>query len=107
MPRPAPRQDLDPVRTLRHRATRLARKGEFRKAVLALREAAALDPSGASFVRLAHGLLLAERRDEALHALRQAMYCFRHDDQRGRARTVASLILKLDPADRNARRRAA
>lgn len=92
---------------MRHRATRLVRKGEFRKAVLALREAAALEPSGASYVRLAHGLLLIERRDEALHALRQALYCFRHDDQRGRARTVALLILKLDPADRNARKKAA
>jgi Flp pilus assembly protein TadD len=107
MPRPAPRHEVDPVRTLRHRATRLVRKGEVRKAVLALREAAALDPSGANLVRLSHALLLAERRDEALHALRQALYCFRHDAQRGRARTVASLILKLDPADANARRRAA
>jgi Flp pilus assembly protein TadD len=101
------REEVDPVRALRQRATRLLRKGEFRKAVLALREAAGLDQSGASFVRLAHGLLLVEKRDEALHALRQALYCFRHDDQRGRARTVAGLILKLDPGDRNARKRAA
>lgn len=107
MPRPAPREELDPLRALRQRANRLRRKGEFRKAVLALREVAGLDPSGASFVRLAHGLLLVEKREEALHALRQALYCFRYDDQRGRARTVAGLILKLDPADRNARRKAA
>ena len=99
--------DFDSVRVLRQRANRMQRRGEFRKAVLALREAAALDSSGASYVRLAHGLLLVERRDEALHAFKQALYCFRHDHQRGRARTVAGLILKLDPADRNARRKAA
>jgi Flp pilus assembly protein TadD len=107
MPRSIAHLDLDPVRALRDRANRMLRKGEFRKAVLALREAASLDPSGASYVRLAHALLLVERRDEALHALRQALYCFRYDHQRGRARTVAGLILKLDPADRNARRKAA
>ena len=107
MPRLAASCDLDPVRALRLRASRMLRKGEFRKAVLALREAAGIDPSGASYVRLAHGLLLVERRDEALHALRQALYCYRHDHQRGRARTVAGLILKLDPADRNARKKAA
>lgn len=107
MPRSIALLDLDPVRALRVRASRMLRKGEFRKAVLALREAASLDPSGASYVRLAHGLLLVERRDEALHALRQALYCFRYDHQRGRARTVAGLILKLDPADRHARKKAA
>ncbi len=72
-----------------------------------MREAAALDPSGASFVRLAHLLLLAGKRDEALQWLKQAMYCFRHDEQRGRARTVARLILKLDPEDASALKKAA
>ena len=75
--------------------------------MLALREATALDPSGASYVRLAHLLQQQGKRDEALHALKQALYCFRYDDMRGRARTVARLILALDPEDRAAQKRAA
>ena len=97
----------DHVSVLRRRAARFARRGEPRKAVLALREAASLDPSGSSYVRLAHALLAIDRRPDALRALKQALYCFRHDDMRGRARTVAKLILALDPADEGARRRAA
>lgn len=98
---------VDPALALRRRAIRLLRKDERRKAAQVLREAAQLDPSGASFVRLAHVLLALGKRDEALHWLKQALYCFRHDDQRGRARTVARLILKLDPADASAQRKAA
>lgn len=97
----------DRVSVLRRRAARFSRRGEPRKAVLALREAASLDPSGSSYVRLAHALLSIGRRDDALRALRQALYCFRHDAMRGRARTVAKLVLTLDPADEGARRRAA
>ena len=97
----------DCVRGLRRRAARHVRKGEPRKAALALREAAAREPSGPSYVRLAHVLAQLGRRDEALHALRQALYCFRDDAARGRARTVARLILVLDPTDPVARRRAA
>jgi tetratricopeptide (TPR) repeat protein len=103
-----PRAKLaDSALVLRKRAARLLHKKEPRKAALALREAAALDPSGPGFVRLAHVLLITGKRDEALHCLKQALYCFRHDDQRGRARTVARLILKLDPGDASALRRAA
>jgi tetratricopeptide (TPR) repeat protein len=101
------RGPLEGVSALRRRAARFRRKGEPRKAILALREAAALEPSGASFVRLAHLLQEVGKRDEALHALRQALYCFRYDDMRGRARTVARLILALDPEDRAAQKRAA
>lgn len=97
----------DPLFVLRRRAARFLRKGDPRKAALALRELTALDPSGASYTRLAHALLAAGKRDEALHALKQALYCFRYDDMRGRARTVARLILQLDPSDRTALRRAA
>jgi tetratricopeptide (TPR) repeat protein len=105
-----PRYAADPADSalaLRRRAARLLRKDEPRKAALSLREAAALDPSGPGFVRLAHVLLVLGKRDEALQWLKQAMFCFRHDDQRGRARTVARLILKLDPADAGALRKAA
>jgi tetratricopeptide (TPR) repeat protein len=98
---------IDPLRALKQRAARLLRKGEPRKAALALREAAALRPDGPNFVRLARVLELLGKHDEALHALKQALYCFRHDHQRGRARTVARMILKLDPADLGAQRKAA
>ena len=97
----------DCVSVLRRRAARLMRQGEPRKAVLALREAASREPSGSAHVRLAHALLAIGRHDDALGALRQALYCFRHHDMRGRARTVARLVLALDPADMNARRRVA
>lgn len=107
MRRPQPPAPVDPARSLRNRAARHLRRDEPRKAVLALREAAALHPHGPSFVRLAHVLQLVGKDDEALQALKQALYCFRHADQRGRARTVARLILKLDPADASAQKKAA
>jgi tetratricopeptide (TPR) repeat protein len=97
----------EPVRKLRNRAGRLLRQGEARKALLALREAAALEPSGPSFVRVAHLLTQLGKHGDAVAALKQALYCFRHDEQRGRARTVARMILQLDPADAAARKRAA
>jgi Tfp pilus assembly protein PilF len=92
---------------LRRRAIRFIRRGELRKALLALREAASLDQSGASYVRLAHLQMQMGRNDEALQSLKQAMFSFRHDDMRGRARTVARMVLKLDPLDRGALRKAA
>lgn len=95
----------DQVVALRRRAARFKRRGELRKATLALREGAALDPSGASYVLLAHVLLASDKRDEALAALRQALYAFRYEP--GRARTVARLILALDPCDLPAQKRAA
>jgi len=98
---------IDPLRALNQRAARLLRKGEVRKAALALREAVSLSPHGPAYVRLAHVLGLLGKDAEALHALKQALYCFRHEHQRGRARTVARMILKLDPADLGAQRKAA
>ena len=77
------------------------------KAVIALREAAAREPSGPAYVRLAHVLALLGKRDDALHAPQQALYCFRHNGACGKGRTVALLILRLDPADPTARKRAA
>jgi hypothetical protein len=95
------------IATLHRRAARHMKKREPRKAAIALRQAAALEPTGAAFVRLARALCSAGKVDAALHALRQALYCFRHDDLRGKARTVARLILELDPYDEVALRRAA
>jgi Flp pilus assembly protein TadD len=97
----------DPARPLNKRAARLLRKGDVRKAALTLREAASVSPHGPAFVRLAWVLEQLGKHDEALQALKQALYCFRHDHQRGRARTVARMILRLDPADAGAQRKAA
>jgi uncharacterized protein HemY len=98
---------ISPLRALNQRAARLLRKGEVRKAALALREAASMAADGPAYVRLAHVLERLGKHDEALHSLKQALYSFRHDHQRGRARTVARMILKLDPADLGAQRKAA
>lgn len=95
------------VAALRRRAARYMKKREPRKAAIALRHAAALEPSGANFVRLARALSSAGKLACALHALRQALYCFRHEELRGKARTVARLILTLDPHDELALKRAA
>ena len=83
---------------------RLLRRGEERKAVQLLRECAALEPSGSSYCWLADILLKAGREQEALEALRQALYCFRYDHFRGRACAVAQWILRLDPCDPAARK---
>jgi len=95
------------VTSLRRRAARYMKKREPRKAAIALRQAAALEPTGAAFVRLARALASAGKLEAALHSLRQALYCFRHDELRGKARTVARLILALDPNDPHAIKRAA
>jgi hypothetical protein len=92
---------------MHRRALRMLRKGDVRKAVMTLRESSALDPSGASYTRLGYALMCAGKSDEAVLALKHALYCFRHDDMRGRARTVARMILQLDPQDATASKRAA
>lgn len=107
MQRRNPSLPIDPLRELNQRAARLLRKGEPRKAALALREAASLAADGPAYVRLAHVLERIGKHEEALQALRQALYCFRHEHQRGRARTVARMILRLDPGDASALRKAA
>ena len=92
------------IRGTHRRAQRCLRRGEVRKALQLLRENAANDPSGATFCWLAHALVAAGKREEALSALRQALYCFRHEQTHPRARTVARLILRLDPGDGAARK---
>ena len=98
---------VDPVTTLHRRAMRLIRRDDARKAVMLLREASALEPTGASFTRLGYALMCAGKQTEAMQAYKEALYSFRHDDMRGRARTVARMILAIDPADSAARKRAA
>lgn len=82
---------------LKRRARRLASKGDYRKAALALRELAALTGDAPSFVALGDMLRRARRVSEALEALKQGMYLHRRGGSRSRARTVARMIVALDP----------
>jgi predicted Zn-dependent protease len=85
----------------------LARAGEYRKAALALRELVTLEDSPAAWVALGDMLARARRPDDALHALRQALWRHRRLGADARARTVARLIVAIDPSDGDARRFAA
>ncbi len=88
---------------LRRRAIRAAARGEVRKAFVALRELVALEGSARDYVRLGRLLAGARRPDEALAAYHQGLYAFRRAGERGRARTVARLILATFPGDPVAR----
>lgn len=90
------------VELLTRRARRHARKGDYRKAALALRERVALTGDARSWVALGDMLRRARRVPEALHALRQGMYLHRQAGACGRARTVARMIVALDPWDTKA-----
>ncbi len=111
MPKPttctAHDEAVNPTRAQRRRAERLLRRGEARKAILMLRENAAREPSGATYAWLADGLLRLGKRDEALAALKQALYCFRDTASRGRARAITRFILTLDPQFRFSRKQVA
>jgi uncharacterized protein HemY len=88
-----------PVEILRRRARRLARQGELRKAALALRELTALCDDAATWVMLGDMLRRARREDEAVQALREGLWRHRQAGSDLRARSVARLILALEPGD--------
>ena len=96
-----------PVEILRRRARRLARQGELRKAALALRELTALCDDAATWVMLGDMLRRARRDEEALQALREGLWRHRQAGSDLRARTVARMILTLQPGDPKAQRFAA
>ena len=77
---------------LRRRAFKHASRGDLRKAVLALRERAALVDDGASWVMLGAMLRRAGKHGEAHAALRTGLYHHRRAGFTGRARSVARLI---------------
>ena len=89
---------------LKRRALRLAAKGEYRKAALALRERAALVGDAASWVMAGAMLRRAHRDHEAIVALRQGLWLHERAGATQRARSVARVIVQLDPADKLARR---
>jgi Flp pilus assembly protein TadD len=67
-------------------------RGDLRKAVLALRERAALVDDGASWVMLGVMLRRVGRRDEAHAALRTGIYHHRRAGAHGRARTTTRIL---------------
>ena len=87
----------DRARNLERRAVRTARRGQFRKAIVMLRQAANIVEQPRTWVRLAHVLRQDGREGDAADALRRALWLHRHSGRHGRARTVAKLILAVDP----------
>lgn len=85
--------------TLRRRAQRQARRGRHRKAALHLRELAGLTGEAGAWVALGDMLRRAGRPGEALPALRHGMWLHRRAGGTRRARTVALMILQVDPDD--------
>jgi hypothetical protein len=74
------------------RAIRLARKGEHRKAALALRELVSLHPSAANWSKLGVRLLQAGRHDQALDALKQGVWLHRQTGFVGRAEALRAWV---------------
>ncbi len=86
--------DRDDTRedVLKRRARRHARRGEYRKAAIALREHAALTGHPASFVALGDMLRRARRVPDAISALKQGMYLHRRRGAARRAETVERML---------------
>jgi Flp pilus assembly protein TadD len=78
-------QQADLRDPLIRRAIRLARKGDFRRAAVVLRELVAAKPSAANWSKLGIVLLQAGRHDQALDALKQGIWLHRRTGYTGRA----------------------
>jgi tetratricopeptide (TPR) repeat protein len=92
---------------LLRRARRLARDRDYRKAALALRELTARCPDARAYALLGDMLRRARRDEEAVAAFKEAMWLQRQAGAQGRVRTLARLILAIDPADAKVARLAA
>ncbi|HMI82937.1 MAG TPA: hypothetical protein VK550_02530 [Polyangiaceae bacterium] len=78
------------------RAHRLRRKGEFRRASVALREACALDEQHAPrWLWLGDTLARLGRRDEAELAMKQALYLRVMSAENAKANVIRRLLLQL------------
>ena len=87
---------VDRASDLTARALRLRRKGDLRRATVALREACALDEENAArWVWLADTLGRTGKRDEAERALKQSLYLRQQGGEKAKANVVRSLILQL------------
>jgi len=97
-------EDVDFVeraRDLAVRAQKLRRKGELRRAAVALREACALDEQNAArWASLGNVLFLIGKREEAARALKQAVYLREQRGERAKATAIRRVLLKLAGAPR-------
>jgi hypothetical protein len=97
-----PTQDADPferARDLTTRAHRLRRKGELRRALVALREACGLDEHHAPrWLWLSDVLGLLGKRDEAERAMKQALYLRQKRGEQSKANVIRGLLLELGRA---------
>jgi Flp pilus assembly protein TadD len=100
MPSSEPPSDRGQV--LLRRARRFALRGEHRKAAVALRELVTYSGDARSWTLLGDMLVRARRKAEAIAAFRQAMWLHNRSGSKLRARTVARLIVSLDPHDEKA-----
>ncbi len=82
---------------LRRRASKHARRGDYRKAALSLRQLVALDGRPRTWVAFGAMLQRARRDTEALAAYKQGLFLLRRAGNDRRAAVVARLILALDP----------
>jgi Flp pilus assembly protein TadD len=84
------------ARELTERAQKLRRKGELRRAVLAMREACAVgEPNSARWMMLGDMLARTGARDEAGKAMEQALYLCRRRGEKAKANVIRGLLLHL------------
>jgi uncharacterized protein HemY len=74
------------------RARRLRRRGEYRKAAIAMRELVFREPSAGRWVQLGHLLALAGRAEQAIDAYKQGQWLHRRGGHPRKAAIVASII---------------
>ncbi|MFK7985593.1 MAG: hypothetical protein AB8I08_06140 [Sandaracinaceae bacterium] len=89
---------------LLRRARRCVKKGDYRGAAVALKKRVSIVDDAPSWVQLGDMLRRARREQEALRALKQALYRHRRAGALGRVRTVARMIVDIDPRDAQAQR---
>ena len=87
---------FDRVNELTARALRLRRKGELRRAAVALREACALDEAHpARWLWLSDVLGRMGKRHEAEQALKQALFLRQQAGEKAKANVIRGLLLHL------------
>ena len=97
-------EPVDEVDLHRRRARRQMSKGNARKAALALREIVRLTGEASAWVRLGDALTRARRHGDAAQALWQGLWIYKQRGEAGRVRSVARLILEVDPTNDKAAR---
>jgi Flp pilus assembly protein TadD len=89
----------DRAEELTARAQKLRRKGELRRAVVALREACAIDEENAvRWMLLGDVLFRTGKKDDAARAMKQALYLRERQGDRARANAIRRIMLNLGRA---------